>query len=214
MLETTTIPTPKLTVTSVPLYKYLAIGNKKLPRSTAIFNMGSAKDCPSLKLGLCQAFSGGKLVCYAMKAETQYPHVLPYRFRQESFWKGIDAKDFAKQFLLINRLKRNKFTALRVNEAGDFWSQECVNKADEIAQILEAEGVTMYCYTARQDLDFTMVQSLIINGSGFKKEGIVNEFKMVETASDRPEGYGICYGDCRVCHRCLYRGKDTVVVKH
>jgi hypothetical protein len=211
---TKTLSIPKLKKENIPLNKYIAIGNHKLPRSTAIFNMGAAKNCPSLALGLCQAYSNGKLVCYAMKAEAQYPNVLPYRHRQESFWKNITAESFAKQFILIQSLKRNKFTALRINEAGDFWSQDCVDKADKIAQLLEAEGVTVYCYTARQDLDFSRVQSLIINGSGFKKEGIVNEFKMVERAEDRPQGYGICYGDCRVCHRCLYRGKNTVVVKH
>ena len=80
-----TVP-KKLTLSQIPLNRHISIGNKKLPKTTAIFNMGAATDCPSLELGLCQAFVGEKLVCYAMKAESGlYPDVLPYRRRQESF---------------------------------------------------------------------------------------------------------------------------------
>lgn len=215
MIMTQSKTLPKLTIKGVPLNAYLATGNKKLPRTTAIFNMGSAHDCPSLKLGLCQAFVGEKLVCYAMKAEAgMWPGVLPYRRRQESFWKRTSASGFAYQFLLINSMKRTPYTALRINESGDFWSQECVDKANDIAECLDPEGVMVYCYTARQDLDFAKVTKLVINGSGFKKEGILNEFKMVERVEDKPQGYGVCYGDCRVCHRCLLPNKNTVVIKH
>ena len=39
----------------IPLKKLLRSGNKKIPSSTAIFNMASAHNCPSKKLGLCKA---------------------------------------------------------------------------------------------------------------------------------------------------------------
>ena len=54
----------------IPLKSVLGSeGNLKIPSSTAIFNMGSATDCPSLKLGLCKAYFNGKHICYAKKAE-------------------------------------------------------------------------------------------------------------------------------------------------
>jgi hypothetical protein len=64
-----------------PLYWLLGDeGNRKIPKSTAIFNMSSALNCPSKKLGLCKAASQGAK-CYARKAEILYPQVLPYRER-------------------------------------------------------------------------------------------------------------------------------------
>ena len=45
-----------------PLRKLMKGGNKKLPKTTAIFNMSSATDCVSLKKNLCKAcvYSKGK----------------------------------------------------------------------------------------------------------------------------------------------------------
>ena len=89
-----------------PLKGLVKAGNKKLPKTTAIFNMGSATDCPALKKGMCQAFARNpqgkmKLVCYAKKAEVQYyTMVLPYRRRQEKYWKDHSAEDFAISFLI------------------------------------------------------------------------------------------------------------------
>jgi len=198
-----------------PLSPLLSAGNKKLPSTTAIFNMGAATDCPSRALGLCQAFNKGKCVCYALKAESpMYPEVLPYRHRQEKFWKEISAKDFAAQFIAINALKTLPFTALRFNEACDFWSQDCLNKAEAIACILARYGIVTYCYTARADLDFSEVRHLIVSGSGFMKDGITNCFKMITNKSHRPKGFGICPQDCTICSRCLVRGKKTVIMKH
>ena len=86
----------------IPLSDVLcSTGNHKIPKTTAIFNMGSAKDCPSAELGLCKAVVDGKSFCYAKKAEYLYPAVLPYRRRQEEFWKAISAELFAVQFLLL-----------------------------------------------------------------------------------------------------------------
>ena len=62
----------------VKLGSLLSEGNIKIPSTTAIFNMTSAKDCPSLKLGLCKAFHNGKNICYAKKSETEWrKNVLP-----------------------------------------------------------------------------------------------------------------------------------------
>jgi hypothetical protein len=203
---------------NLPLRDLIQAGNKKLPKTTAIFNMSSTYECSSLKLGMCQAVikekGKNKLVCYARKAERQYPNVLPYRRRQEKFWKDVDAVEFATQFLFMNALKHNPFDKIRFNEAGDFHDQACVAKVEEIAKILVKYGVKVYCYTARKDLDYSVVKSYVINASGFEHKDLSNDFRMVDNTESVPAGYDICEQDCNVCSRCSLLGSKNVVVKH
>lgn len=196
-----------------PLSLLIRSGNTKLPRTTAIFNMGSAHTCPSMALGLCSASLSG-VKCYAKKAEYSYhPACRPFRDKQEIFWKGISGKDFVTQFIFMNTLKTKPFNALRLNESGDFWSQACVDKAEFIATELKKFGVVTYCYTSRKDLDYSQIQNLVVNGSGFMKQNIVNEFKIVNKG-ETIQGYGKCGGDCNVCSRCQIKGNKTIVEKH
>ena len=197
------------------LKSLLSSGNTKIPSSTAIFNMSSATDCPSLRLGLCAAVKAG-VKCYAKKSEVACrPQVLPYRRKQENYWKRIDAGKFALDFLAINATKvQNPYTALRFNEAGDFHSQECLDKADSIARILSDFGVVTYCYTSRSDLDFSKVKSLVVMGSGFRKDGIKSEFKIIPKGTKKPKGYGLCPMDCNICTRCHVKGMKTAVMAH
>jgi len=198
-----------------PLRKLLRAGNTKVPVTTAIFNMSSAATCPSLHLGLCRAYSPiGKHVCYAKKAEWLYPNALPFRTKQMAYWLSCTAEEFASQFLFVNASKEVPFDALRLNESGDFHTQACIDKADRIACILGNYKIKVYCYTSRSDLDYSKVRHLIISGSSFEKEGISNVFKMVDDIKDKPRGYGVCKGDCKICTRCLVRGKKTVVKRH
>ena len=199
----------------IPLAELISSGNKKLPVDTAIFNMGPAANCPSEALGLCQAVNAtGKNICYAKKAERLYPNVLPYRERQASFWEKTSALDFALQFILINAMKSRSFTALRVNESGDFYGQADVDKLDRIAKILASYGVCTYVYTARKDLDYMLVKTMIVNGSGFTAPGVTNDFKYIETREDLPKGYALCPGDCKICDRCQKYAKLTACIKH
>lgn len=196
-----------------PLYDVIGEeGNTKVPCTTAIFNMSSAKDCPSLKLGLCKAIKQGAK-CYARKAENMYDLALPYRRRQHKYWKHITAEEFACQFLLLNSCKIRRFKALRFNESGDFHSQECLNKAEKIARILKSYGIVTYCYTSRSDLDFSGVRDLVIHGSGFIKNGIKGIFTIVNRKQDKLRGFSLCKMDCRVCNLCLKSSK-VCVVKH
>lgn len=199
---------------ALPLTPLIQRGNRKLPNTTAIFNMGSASNCPSLKLGYCQAYKGGRHVCYALKAERLWPCVYPYRKRQEKFWKNITAEEFSRQFILINALVNKKYTALRLNEAGDFWNQDSVDKAEKIAYILNKFGIKVYCYTSRRDLDYSKVKHLVISGSNFQKLGIKNIFKTIVNKDDKPKGYGICVGNCRICSRCQNKNMKTVIMSH
>ncbi len=190
-------------------------GNLKIPKTTAVFNMSSAHDCPSRKLGKCKAVIDGKSVCYARKSEySNRPRVLPYRRKQEAYWKSVMPEEFCVEFLAICVTKDKPFTALRFNEAGDFHSQSCVDKVEKIARILKPYGIICYCYTSRDDLDYSHIKALRISGSGFKKVGIVNIFKMIKKEEDKPKGYGMCIGDCNLCNRCLKAGLKTAIIRH
>lgn len=170
----------------------LSYGNTKIGRDTAIFNMSSASNCPSDNLKMCRLSN----VCYAKKAERQYKQVVPYRDRQEAYWRRVSAERFAAEFKETIKHKRTKLNYFRFNEAGDFHTQECVDKFEEIARLLKEEGIQAYTYTARRDLDFSNVKNGVINGTYFM---VHNEFKPVKNISgDKP----ICIGDCSRCHLC------------
>ena len=198
-------------------------GNKKLPKTTAIFNMTSALDCPSLALGYCQAIVDGRCVCYARPPEIQYPQVLPYRERQNTFWRScvfyagrFGATDFVRE--LIKSRKPSKIRHLRFNESGDFEEQRGVYLAFMIAHKLwKHHGIITYGYTARRDLDFSLFDTKFIRfmGSGFMSDGLFGNFQFVEKKEDVPDNGVVCKGDCNVCHRCwTAKNKTTYVVKH
>ena len=71
------------------------IGNKKLPKTTYILNVGTALDCPSEKLGLCDVAKE----CYAKKAERIYPQVEPFRQHQRRVFDDVDAEHIAQVLL-------------------------------------------------------------------------------------------------------------------
>ena len=199
----------------MPLGGLLSDGNIKLPKTTAVFNMSSATDCPSKRLGLCKACAQG-VKCYALKAEFSYhPFSLPYRRKQEHFWKNISAKEFVSQFIFINSLKNNPYSLIRFNESGDFHNQSEVDKTEEIALHLRRFGIRCYCYTSRSDLDFSKCRHLIVTGSNFKKVGISNVFRIVnDVKKERKKGESVCKMNCRICRLCTMRNMRIVVKKH
>jgi len=194
-----------------------AFGNRKLPNTTAIFNMSSAQQCPSNGLGLCQLADPNK--CYALKAERMYKAVLPYRHRQSLFWANCKPTEFVSQ--LLKEIGRKKIKHLRLNEAGDFFAQKCVRKAEQIAKLLkEKHNITTYVYTARKDLNFSRRRFLIVNGSNFMVDNRFTSVDCKEKAGQQTmkdalhaEGQAICIGDCRKCRICSVRGGLEVFVK-
>lgn len=189
-------------------------GNKKLPKTTYILNMGSATDCPSLKLGLCQA---GK-ACYAMKAEKQYPACLPARRNDEKAWNALPANEIALQLCKASQRANDagKMEQFRFSESGDFRTQKDVDKMASLCALLSDYGVDCYGYTARTDLNLSgllKVASVNISNdkSNWQKHG-GNRFKMVNEATGNNF---VCSGDCRGCNLCIVkRGKTIEVIKH
>ena len=153
--------------------------------------MCSATDCPSRDKGLCQVSDR----CYAMKAEKQYPAVLPYRREQKAYWDSTESQDIAKDLRDIIKRKHNDIKYIRFSESGDFESQDDVEKLKEVVSYMP--GVIWYGYTARRDLEYNNIpNNLIVNGSGFV---VSNSFTAVERIL---EEHTSCPGNCRDCDLC------------
>lgn len=182
-------------------------GNMKIGRDTLILNMTSASECPSKVRGLCKIPG----ICYAMKAERQYPNVRPFRDKQCADFTRQSAGDIAKDILdIAMRKRKNKIKYVRFSEAGDFRDQSDVDKLSDIAEALRPYGIRFYGYTARRDLNFDNISdNMIVNGSGFR---VHNNFEAVPEAG--PDDV-ICPGNCRTCDLCKNAGgRDIKVIYH
>lgn len=185
-----------------------SIGNTKLGKDTVILNMTSATDCPSKKLGLCKLTHK----CYAMKAERQYPSCLPFRRRQETQWTNESVETIIDSIKKKNKNKNIKY--VRISEAGDFRTQEDVQKLFKLSEALEKENIKVYAYTARQDLNFEdSPANLTINGTFFK---IHNQFIPVPLLPDPQTLQShevICEGECPNCNYCKENGDKKIYIK-
>jgi len=102
--------------------------------------------------------------------------------------------------LKASRSRAHRIDYLRINEAGDFRSQSDVEKAAKLANYILEYGIKTYCYTARSDLNFSVVnpEALTINGSGFM---VHNMYKVIPAEKLNKNGV-VCPGDCRTCSLC------------
>ena len=191
------------------------LGNLKLGFDTLIFNLGTALECPSRKLGLCML---GKK-CYALKAERLYPTCKPYRERQAAYWLGVSTEQLLHDFSkLIDRL-RKKPAYLRLNESGDFYNQECVDKAEALARHLrKVYGIKVYTYSARSDMDFSKCEYLSVKGSGHDQGNNgrtiarkAEDLKGWDVYKERGRVYEVCPMNCRNCFKCKEKNNMNVV---
>jgi len=188
-------------------------GNKKLPSTTWIFNCGTARDCPSKALGLCQCADK----CYAMKAERMYKNVLPFRERQRALWGNVTPKRFVSAlFLASNRSRTRAMESFRFNEAGDFSTQQDINWLTAVCKILKQAGVSCYGYTARTDLNLTgLLKHSSVNVSNDKRNWIdkgANRFRAVKQATGKNP---VCPGSCKACSLCQkVRGLEIEIPLH
>lgn len=187
-----------------PQFQY-TLGNKKIGTDTLIFNMGPASTCPAGLAGNCPLFTSGK--CYAMKAERLYPQSLPFRQNQSLYWRATPAQVIIAD--IRRALSRHSgIRWIRVNESGDFYSQNCVEKLSAIADGIRDLVQGVYTYT-HQPLNYAHLSSaLTINGSGFM---VHNNFKTIDRHAT-PAGRVICPGDCRTCNICKRRRGVTIEI--
>jgi len=183
-------------------------GNTKLPKTTMIFNMGSSLDCPSKELGLCLVAND----CYARPPEKQYPDCLPYRDRQANYWLNTDTDTIINEIDTMLKRKRNKTILFRFNEAGDFYSQECIEKLSKVADFLSSNyGIITYGYSSRADLDFSNA-SFFCKSSGYDN-GNNGKTIVIDKKEDLPAGFVVCPGSCFTCSLCV-TGQDIAFIKH
>ena len=191
-------------------------GNLKVPATTWIVNSGSATNCPSKALGLCQA---GK-DCYALKAERQYLQVLPYHERQALLYRATDPVAFADSMLAQSERAHKasrKMASFRYNEAGDFEDQSQLDWFVAVCRRLAEFGVACYGYTARTDLDLTKLQEVsqvnVSNDLGGWQSRGANRFRIVRKGDEEPKV--MCPGNCRKCNLCITgRGIEAGIAVH
>lgn len=197
-----------------------AFGNSKLPRTTAIFNLGPSSNgakgaefkmqCPEYLRGTCQ-LANPLRQCYAVKAERQYVNVRLHRQRQRRFWYQCTANSFVSEF---QKARKRTTKALRFNESGGIANEADIAKLADIARLMP--DVTVYLYTSRRDLweqgAFDCLPSNVtVNGSGFMAH---NAFRARPESAIPKDGFR-CPMDCRICDLCTKRqGADIYAAYH
>ena len=196
--------------------KLVSFGNIKLDKSVMIFNMGPASYCPTDALGMCPlGHKHGDNSCYAYKAERLYKQVLPYRERQRAFWCRESAEEISARLLKWKR-KSTKF--FRFSEAGDFRTQQDVNKMTTVCNTLTREArLKCYGYTARHDLNMSLLAescTLIMSG-GHEIENCSTSI-VIAKHDDVPEGFYVCPGSSCMskCFACWKRSNKIAFRRH
>ena len=198
--------------------KVFSYGNKKLPASTMIFNLTTAKNCPSK---LCKVAKQ----CYAKKGENRFIEVFLRNLRNKIMLENISLKDFLKLLELYIEYAPMKIKNIRLSEEGDFISLKYVEIANAIAGHIKAKyGITTTIYTAKP-YDFAPFKNLIVNASipqaknptryfYAKEEKELKElgvnFKAIGKGiqyNDKVGYYFVCPCECRLCGFC-YRTKE------
>ena len=188
--------------------KLLQSGNSKLGKDILMFNIPA-------DISICGRKCPG---CYSYKAYQIYPNVLPAQQKrytaslQDNF---VDIITTELQALL----KRKTYKYVRWHaSAGEFYSQDYVNKVTAIAQAFPT--VTFYAYTKRlKHFDFSILSSLpnfiLINSLHF---GGLN-YGSISTA---PTGAFICPShtgatcgqSCTYCMSKLAQANSVFFPKH
>ena len=122
--------------------KVMVYGNSKLPKTTLVFNHTTATDCPS------KEFCKHRDVCYALKCERLYTKYLARNKRNFEWFKNASLSEIKDIFDLYIREapKNNPIKTVRLNEAGDFYNQEAVEKFNHIATYLKRNCRWPTCY--------------------------------------------------------------------
>lgn len=180
---------------------YIKYGNKKLPKTTAIYNIGTWFLCPGRLQGYCELND----VCYA-KCREIMGSVIKSRLNNYLFWKTNDAETIAEFIcysIKLETLKGNKINLLRFNEVGEIEDQQELEKMVKISNIVYWKtGIKSYTYTHNRGLNYDIERpNLTICGSGFMVD---NRFTVV-----KPEDYKeyVNNNNCVECpQNCEYCG--------
>lgn len=192
--------------------KYLKKGNRKLPKSTLVFNLPAVTTCPG-------ATKECKKHCYAKKFERMYKNVVLSRqanfalAKSDHFITTITKE--IKQH--IANARKHKVNAIRIHESGDFFTQEYFDKWVAIAS--QFPNITFTAYTKVIELNTIKKPKnmiLLLSKDNFvmpphpmmfiKFDGIAS----VDLGQKLPnrQHYLKCPMDCKKCDYC-YRKTDN-----
>ncbi len=181
---------------------YITFGNKKVPKTTGIYNIGTWFLCEGRLSGFCELCE----VCYT-KCREVMGSTIKSRLNNYYFWKSNDAKTIA-MFISYSiqaesfKDKDNKINLLRFNETGEFENQDDLVKMRDVSNIVyEQTGVKSYTYTHNRELDFNIDRPyLTINGSGFMVD---NKFTVVKASEfERYTEENNCFKCPQKCEMC------------
>lgn len=193
-------------------YVKVSFGNKKLPKSTLIFNLPAVITCP-LRTKFCE------VNCYALKAERQYKHVV-LQARQWNLDK-VQQGQFKRLMIEVIETRYDKIKQVRIHESGDFYNQAYLNDWFEVAR--EFPKLTFYAYTksfqlnfSKKPANFVLIASLD-DTTNFRRIKLYNEqkecFDNAFIVVDR-HAEADCIGDCSKCSRCWTQKGQTITVNH
>ena len=181
---------------------------------------GTAKDCPSRKLGLCQLPNDA--LCYARAGERRATRKNNEDGSQgmDSYFNGLLCSAFWDKFesepavrvAFMEFLDSKGIDTLRFNLKGDFrHSLDCL-AVFHLAQ----NGYKLTGYTARDDLADCQAlgehPNIILNGSNQK---YTNRFRATDSICDYLGAKYKCLGNCSRCRKCYtLRGVEIVVLVH
>ena len=178
-----------------------------------VLNAGLSLECPSLKLGLCQAGEH----CYMRRLEKLRPNLQTQHIRQETAYLEYTAEKFVEQLFEYTARSRTKiFSEFRYGESGDFVNQTQLDWFADVSCGLREHGIIVYDYTARTDFNLTaLVSNSQVNLSNDRYDSALyqaqgaNRFKAVKVYSGNANVICPCpalkkQGVTRQCSHCNY----------
>jgi hypothetical protein len=190
-------------------------GNIKV--SVPIVNMGSSKFCPSAEVcpfSFQNHKATGKPLCYAYKAERQYPAVLPCREANRAAIEASVANGTHQELAglvaaeVAKIAKRAQVKFLRLNEAGDLCEKN-VPFAVALVKAVAALGVKTYTYSKAPEAVKAQVRE-----AGAVVLDSEKDFVCVKTEAEAKEqGLTLCPGEgCgKTCLRCCVGARSAIV---
>lgn len=122
--------------------KRFTLGNRKLPKTTAIFNLPEIETCPGRTV-LCEK------ICYATKASRFYPNVAPHRQSNYEWIKhGLKTLGWLSFSLDVGEEIKKlpaSVTHVRIHESGDFFSSDYLTMWFAVAK--DHPDLTFYAYS-------------------------------------------------------------------
>ena len=189
-----------------------SLGNHKLPRNIAIFNIPEVKTCPG-RTEACEK------LCYAIKASIIYHNRVPQQ-RKRNLQLSI-----SKKFIEVACKELNKYTKIdtvRIHESGDFYNQTYLNKWIKISNNIPT--LVFFAYTKSYKLDYSKLPKnfIAIYSSDWTTKHYSVQLKnraimIQQRKKDNIQGKLIfnhkvvfqCPGSCKTCDYCYTKPEET-----